>query len=160
MLKDFQDDFEPVYFTYMYCWNIISRLMVLIQRCTSTECVMPCCQKMNPLELTWRTLFGSSPPQPGGGPGSSNTDPSAGGSHRGHPPKTRFLQRGEKTHTHPLRRRSLSMATLQVRGSSWITRSPQQGALCLVQRLHHSVRQLWSFADHTETVPHVHHLLL
>lgn len=48
--------------------------------------------EMNPPELTWKTLCWSIPQQPGSDPGSSNTDPSAGGSNSGHPPNTRFLR--------------------------------------------------------------------
>lgn len=49
-------------------------------------------------ELTWKTLCWSIPQRPGGDPGSSNTDPSAGGSDSDHPPNIHSLQRREQTH--------------------------------------------------------------
>lgn len=49
-------------------------------------------------ELTWKTLCWSIPQRPGGDPGSSDTDPSAGGSDSDHPPNIHSLQRREQTH--------------------------------------------------------------
>lgn len=44
-------------------------------------------------------------------------------------------------------------------GMKCITRRFQQSALCLHHSVQHPIGQPLLFADHAETIPHVHHLL-
>lgn len=108
--------------------------------------------------LTSNKLSESIPRRPGGAPGFSSTFPSAGGRHNGHPGNTRSLRRRKQTDGIPCHiLRAVPLHSLKrARLRTWRL---QQCALCLHESLDDAFGQLRSVFDHTETVPHVHHLL-